>query len=71
MGDPLKMYAADVCTTTVNIAGLPALSIPCGIAANGLPIGMQLIGPKFSEQTLLNAALAYQQETGCCAVAKL
>lgn len=71
MGDPLKMYAADVCTTTVNIAGLPALSIPCGMAANGLPIGMQLIGPKFSEQTLLNAALAYQQETGCCTVAKL
>ncbi len=71
MGDPLKMYAADVCTTTVNIAGLPALSIPCGMAANGLPIGMQLIGPKFSEQTLLNAALAYQQETGCCTVANL
>ena len=47
------------------------MSIPCGIAANGLPIGMQLIGPKFSEQTLLNAALAYQQETGCCTVAKL
>ena len=71
MGDPLKMYAADVCTTTVNIAGLPALSMPCGRAANGLPIGMQLIGPKFSEQVLLNAALAYQQETGCCTVAKL
>ena len=65
------MYAADVCTTTVNIAGLPALSMPCGTAANGLPIGMQLIGPKFSEQVLLNAALAYQQETGFCAVAKL
>lgn len=64
MGDPLKMYAADICTTTVNIAGLPALSIPCGKADNGLPIGCQLIGKKFSEQTLLDTAYAYEKELG-------
>lgn len=64
MGDPLKMYAADICTTTVNIAGLPAISIPCGRDGQGLPIGMQLIGSKFSEQTLLNTAYAYENIVG-------
>lgn len=64
LGDPLKMYAADICTVTVNIAGLPGLSIPCGTGANGLPLGLQLIGPKFAEQTLLNTARAYEIETG-------
>lgn len=64
IGDPLKMYATDICTTTVNIAGLPAISIPCGRDDKNLPIGVQLIGPKFSEQTLLNAAYAYEQLAG-------
>lgn len=63
LGSPLKMYAADICTVTVNIAGLPALSVPCG-NAEGLPIGMQLIGPKFSEQTLLDVARHYELLTG-------
>lgn len=62
--DPLAMYAADVCTVTVNIAGLPAVSLPCGEDAKGLPIGMQMIGPKFSEQALLSAAYAYEQAVG-------
>ncbi|MDD6237323.1 MAG: Asp-tRNA(Asn)/Glu-tRNA(Gln) amidotransferase subunit GatA [Clostridiales bacterium] len=62
--DPLKMYAGDICTVTVNIAGLPALNIPCGMDASGLPIGMQLIGAKFSEDILLNAADWYESEIG-------
>jgi len=62
--DPLKMYATDICTVTINIAGLPAVSIPCGKDKLGLPIGLQLVGNKFSEQTLLNAAYAYEQLVG-------
>lgn len=64
IGDPLKMYATDICTVTVNIAGLPAISIPCGKDDRGLPIGMQLIGNKFEEQGLLNAAYAYETIMG-------
>ena len=64
IGDPLKMYATDICTVTVNIAGLPALSIPCGKDEIGLPVGLQLIGAKFSEQKLLNTALAYERAVG-------
>jgi aspartyl-tRNA(Asn)/glutamyl-tRNA(Gln) amidotransferase subunit A len=58
------MYAADVCTVTVNIASLPAISVPCGKDAAGLPVGLQLIGPRFSEQTLLDAAACYEALTG-------
>ena len=61
---PLEMYMGDVCTVPVNIAGLPALSIPCGTGARGLPIGMQLIGRPFSEQLLYRAAYAYEQSEG-------
>jgi len=50
IGDPVQMYLIDVCTLPVNIAGLPGLSVPCGFS-NGLPVGMQLIGPHFSEET--------------------
>ena len=57
------MYATDICTVTVNIAGLPAVSVPCGTDSNKLPIGLQLIGNKFTEQTLLNTAYAYEN---CC-----
>ena len=64
IGDPLKMYYSDVCTVTVNIAGLPAVSVPCGKSASGLPLGMQLIGNKFAEQTILNAAYGYEQICG-------
>ncbi|MBC3939611.1 Asp-tRNA(Asn)/Glu-tRNA(Gln) amidotransferase subunit GatA [Anaerotruncus massiliensis (ex Liu et al. 2021)] len=61
---PLEMYMGDVCTVPVNIAGLPALSMPCGTGAQGLPIGMQLIGRPFSEQLLYRAAYAYEQSEG-------
>ncbi|MFC1862044.1 Asp-tRNA(Asn)/Glu-tRNA(Gln) amidotransferase subunit GatA [Chloroflexota bacterium] len=60
--DPLQMYLSDVCTLPINIAGVPAISIPAGFA-DGLPIGMQIIGKPFSEETLLKIAHAYQQAT--------
>lgn len=69
--DPLEMYAADLCTVTVNIAGLPGVSVPCGFGAGGLPIGMQLIGPKFSEAVLLGAAKSYETAVGGFAVKEL
>ena len=59
--NPLEMYLADICTVSVNIAGLPGISIPCGVNSEGMPIGMQLIGPKFGEEDLLNAAYTYEQ----------
>ena len=62
--DPLEMYAGDICTVSVNIAGLPGLVQPCGFDAANMPIGMQLIGPAFGEQTLLNAGLAFEQASG-------
>jgi aspartyl-tRNA(Asn)/glutamyl-tRNA(Gln) amidotransferase subunit A len=60
--DPVTMYLNDIYTIGANLAGLPALSIPCGFA-NGLPAGVQLIGPHFSESALLSAAHVYQRET--------
>ena len=60
-GNPLEMYLADICTVSVNIAGLPGISIPCGVDKQGMPIGMQLIGNKFCEETILNAAYTYEQ----------
>ena len=62
-GNPLEMYLADICTVTINVAGVPAMSIPCGLDSNGLPIGMQLIGKHFDEETLIRAAYTYEQET--------
>ena len=61
--NPLEMYLADLCTVSVNIAGLPGISIPCGVDKSGLPIGMQLIGKPFGEETLIQAAYTYEQET--------
>jgi len=60
--DPLQMYLSDVCTLPINIAGVPAISIPAGFA-DGLPIGMQIIGKPFAEETILKVAYAYQQAT--------
>jgi len=60
--DPITMYLNDIYTIGVNLAGLPGASIPCGLVG-GLPVGLQLIGPHFSEMRLLNAAHRYQQET--------
>ena len=62
--DQVKMYMNDILTVTVNIAGLPGLSVPCGLDKKGLPVGCQLIGPKFSEQTLFNAASVWETSLG-------
>ena len=59
--DPVKMYTADICTVTVNIASLPAISTPCGYNKAGMPIGMSLIGRRFDEATLIQAADAFEQ----------
>ena len=60
--NPLEMYLADICTVSVNIAGLPGISIPCGVNGENMPIGMQLIGNKFEEEKILNAAYTFEQE---------
>ena len=60
--NPLEMYLADLCTVSVNIAGLPGISIPCGVDKAGLPIGLQLIGKPFGEETIIQAAYTYEQE---------
>lgn len=59
--DPLKMYQSDIDTVAVNLAGLPAVSLPCGQDSKGLPIGLQLIGDCFQEKTLIRAAYTYEQ----------
>ncbi len=64
VSDPVETYLTDICTVPVNIAGLPGISIPCGFNANGMPIGMQLIGQSFKESVILNAAYKYQQAAG-------
>ncbi len=61
LGDPLKMYLGDIYTIAVNLAGLPAISLPCGRDGRGLPIGLQLIGDCFQEKTLLRAAYTWEQ----------
>lgn len=63
VSDPLKMYLGDIYTVSVNLAGIPAVSLPCGFDSDGLPIGMQLIGQSFSEAKLVKAGYAYQQAT--------
>jgi aspartyl-tRNA(Asn)/glutamyl-tRNA(Gln) amidotransferase subunit A len=64
VADPLQMYLADVFTVSANLAGLPAVSVPCGFTASNLPIGLQLTGRFFEESTVLRAADAYERETG-------
>jgi aspartyl-tRNA(Asn)/glutamyl-tRNA(Gln) amidotransferase subunit A len=59
--DPLQMYLSDVFTISVNLAGLPAISLPCGFSKAGMPIGVQLIGRAFEEEIVLRAAHAYEQ----------
>jgi aspartyl-tRNA(Asn)/glutamyl-tRNA(Gln) amidotransferase subunit A len=61
--NPLQMYLSDIFTISVNLAGLPAISLPCGFSKAGLPIGLQLIGRAFEEETVLRAAHAYEQST--------
>lgn len=60
---PIEMYLSDICTVPINIAGIPSISIPCGRDAKGLPIGMQIIGKKFDEATILNMAYFHEQNS--------
>ncbi len=61
--DPMQMYLADVFTLPASLAGVPALNVPCGFDSSGLPIGMQVIGPAFSEELVLRVGHAYEQST--------
>jgi aspartyl-tRNA(Asn)/glutamyl-tRNA(Gln) amidotransferase subunit A len=65
--DPLQMYLADVYTVTANLAGIPAISVPCGFSDDGLPIGLQIQAPAFHEGRLLRAAYTFEQHSGYCA----
>ena len=62
LDNPMEMYLADICTVSINIASVPAISIPCGVDSEGMPIGMQLIGDRFKEETILNCAYAFEQK---------
>ncbi|MBD5532445.1 MAG: Asp-tRNA(Asn)/Glu-tRNA(Gln) amidotransferase subunit GatA [Lachnospiraceae bacterium] len=63
LADPIQMYLGDIYTISVNLAGLPAISVPCGTDENGLPIGLQLIGDCYQEKKILRAAYAYEQQS--------
>ncbi len=74
LSDPIKMYLGDIYTIAVNLAGLPGISVPCGLDSKGLPIGLQLIGDCFKEKNIIRAAYAYEQTRAyerCEAVKKL
>ncbi len=61
--DPLQMYLSDIFTISANLAGVPGISIPCGFTSNNLPVGLQLIGKPFDEESILRVAYAYEQNT--------
>jgi len=61
--DPLQMYLSDIFTISVNLAGVPAISLPCGLTSGGLPVGLQIIGNHFDEGSVIRAAYAYEQNT--------
>ena len=61
LSDPIKMYLGDIYTISVNLAGLPGISVPCGTDSQGLPIGLQLIGDCFQEKKLIQAAYTFEQ----------
>lgn len=61
--DPLQMYLSDIFTISINLAGVPAISIPCGFSSQGLPVGLQIIGKPFDEASILQLAYAYEQST--------
>jgi len=63
MDDPLTMYLSDIFTLSANLAGIPGMSVPCGFSAEGLPIGLQLMGNHFDEETLLRVGYAFEQAT--------
>lgn len=70
LADPIKMYLGDIYTISVNLAGLPGISLPCGTDKNGLPIGLQLIGDCFNEKKIIQAAYSYEQARGQFLLAK-
>ena len=72
LSDPIKMYLGDIYTISVNLAGLPGISVPCGMDSNGLPIGMQIIGDCFKENNIIRAAYAFEQsrDYNRCDIAK-
>ena len=62
-GDEQAMYASDLCTVSINVAGIPAMSIPCGFTDDGLPLGMQIIGKAFDEETIIRAGYTFEKNT--------
>lgn len=64
------MYLGDIYTISVNLAGLPGISVPCGVDKNGLPVGLQLIGDCFKEKKIIQAAYSYEQARGKFSLAK-
>jgi len=63
MDDPLTMYLSDIFTVNCNIAGIPGMSMPCGLSSAGMPIGLQLLAKPFDEETIFRAAYTFQQNT--------
>ncbi|MDD3581454.1 MAG: amidase family protein [Desulfobacca sp.] len=61
--DPLAMYMSDIFTLSANLAGIPGISVPCGLSSQGLPIGLQLLGRHFDEATLIQVAHAFESHT--------
>ncbi|MBI3354195.1 MAG: Asp-tRNA(Asn)/Glu-tRNA(Gln) amidotransferase subunit GatA, partial [Nitrospirae bacterium] len=61
--DPLQMYLSDIFTISVNLAGVPAVSIPCGLTKGNLPIGLQIISKPFDEETIIRTAYTFEQST--------
>ena len=61
LSDPIQMYLGDIYTISVNLAGLPGISLPCGMDKNGLPIGLQLIGDCFNEKNIIRAAYSFEK----------
>ena len=64
LSDPIQMYLGDIYTISVNLAGLPGISLPCGTDSKGLPIGLQLIGDCFQEKNIIRAAYSFEQTHG-------
>ena len=67
-GDPLKMQLADICVVPANIAGLPAISMPCGYDSKNLPIGLQIVGKQWSDGLIFNVANMYERENFCAKI---
>ena len=64
VSDPLKMYLTDIYAATANLAGIPSLALPFGFSKSGLPLGFQLMGPRFSEELLFNLGNRFETESG-------